>query len=102
MKGRPASGALLSQPMPTHRMKASWARRTSRAGRRRSCRRQANIEFVQAQSIRNKKMMDERDPVVREQSFAELRKTAADPKLAKDFLIRSSMIASVRRAAEIN
>ncbi len=65
-------------------------------------RRAANIEFVQAQSIRNKKMMDERDPVVRERSFAELRRAAADPKLAKDFLLRSSMIASVRRAAEID
>jgi 3-(3-hydroxy-phenyl)propionate hydroxylase len=64
-------------------------------------RRAANIEFVQAQSIRNKKMMDERDQAVREKSFADLRKTAADRKLAKDFLIRSSMIASVRRAAEI-
>jgi 3-(3-hydroxy-phenyl)propionate hydroxylase len=64
-------------------------------------RRAANIEFVQAQSIRNKKMMDERDQAVREKSFADLRKTAADRQLAKDFLIRSSMIASVRRAAEI-
>ena len=64
-------------------------------------RRQANIEFVQAQSIRNKKMMDERDPVVREQGFAELRRTASDPKLAKDFAAQL-MIASLRRAAEID
>jgi len=65
-------------------------------------RRQANIEFVQAQSIRNKRMMDERDPKVREANFAELREIAADRTRAKEFLLRSSMIASVRRAAAIS
>jgi len=64
-------------------------------------RRQANIEFVQAQSIRNKQLLDERDPAVRAQRLDELRRTGADPALAKQFLLRSSMIASVRRAAEI-
>jgi 3-(3-hydroxy-phenyl)propionate hydroxylase len=64
-------------------------------------RRQANIEFVQAQSIRNKELLQERDPTVRARRLDELRRTAADPALARDFLLRSSMIASVRRAAEI-
>lgn len=33
--------------------------------------------------------------------FDELRRTAADPALAKDYLLRSSMIASAQRAATI-
>jgi 3-(3-hydroxy-phenyl)propionate hydroxylase len=65
-------------------------------------RRAANIEFVQAQSIHNKKLLEERDPVVREAHFDELRRTAADPAAARDYLLRSSMIWSVRRAASID
>ena len=64
-------------------------------------RRQANIDFVQAQSIRNKQLLEERDPQLRARRLDELRRTAADPALAKEFLLRSSMIASVRRAAAI-
>lgn len=64
-------------------------------------RRTANVEFVQTQSIGNKKMLEEADPQKREQTFAELRRIAADRDAAREFLIRSSMIASVRRAAEI-
>ena len=64
-------------------------------------RRTANVEFVQTQSIANKRMLEEADPAKREKNFAELRRTADDPKAARDFLIRSSMIWSVRRAAEI-
>jgi 3-(3-hydroxy-phenyl)propionate hydroxylase len=64
-------------------------------------RRQANIEFVQAQSIRNKELLQERDPAVRAERLAELRRTASDRGRAREFLLRSSMIASVRRAAEI-
>jgi 3-(3-hydroxy-phenyl)propionate hydroxylase len=64
-------------------------------------RRTANIEFVQSQSIGNKKMLEEADPATREQTFAQLRRIAADPDETREFLIRSSMIGSVRRAAEI-
>jgi hypothetical protein len=39
---------------------------------------------------------------VRAERLAELRRTAADRALAREFLLRSSMIASVRRAAEID
>jgi len=65
-------------------------------------RRTANIDFVQTQSISNKKMLEEADPAKREKTFDELRRIAADRDAARDFLIRSSMIWSVRRAAEIN
>jgi 3-(3-hydroxy-phenyl)propionate hydroxylase len=65
-------------------------------------RRTANIDFVQTQSIANKKMLEEADPARRRQIFDELRRTAGDREAARDFLIRSSMIWSVRRAAEIS
>jgi 3-(3-hydroxy-phenyl)propionate hydroxylase len=65
-------------------------------------RRTANIDFVQTQSISNKKMLEEADPAKREKTFDELRRIAADRDAARDFLIRSSMIWSVRRAAEIS
>jgi len=65
-------------------------------------RRTANVEFVQTQSIANKRMLEEADSVARERNFDELRGIAADRELARDFLIKSSMIWSVRRAAEIS
>jgi 3-(3-hydroxy-phenyl)propionate hydroxylase len=61
-------------------------------------RRQAQIEFVQELSARNKRLLEERDPKVRAERLAEVRRTAEDPKLAREFLFKSSMIASVRRA----
>ena len=64
-------------------------------------RRAANVEFVQAQSISNKRLLEERDPAVRTQHFDELRRTGADPARAREYLIRSSMIWSVRRAASV-
>jgi len=64
-------------------------------------RRHANIEFVQAQSIRNKELLQEREPAVRAERLEQLRRTGADRARAREFLLRSSMIASVRRAAAI-
>ena len=64
-------------------------------------RRAANIEFVQAQSIRNKELLQERDPGQRARRLDELRRIAADRVSQKAYLIKSSMIWSVQRAAEI-
>jgi 3-(3-hydroxy-phenyl)propionate hydroxylase len=64
-------------------------------------RRTIAIDDVQAQSIRNKKLLTENDPAVRRRNHDELRRTAEDPKLARDFLLRTSMIASLQRAAAI-
>jgi len=64
-------------------------------------RRTATIEFVQANSIRNKKTLEERDPAVRKARFEELVRTANTPELARAYLINSSMIAAARRAAEV-
>lgn len=64
-------------------------------------RRTATVEHVQANSIANKKTLEERDPAVRRARFEELLHTAETPELARRFLINSSMIAAVRRAAEV-
>ncbi|MGQ0662857.1 MAG: FAD-dependent oxidoreductase [Pseudomonadota bacterium] len=64
-------------------------------------RRQTNIEYVQAMSIRNKQLLEERDPKIRSSRLDEIRRIGADRKLARDFLIDSSMIASVKRANSI-
>jgi 3-(3-hydroxy-phenyl)propionate hydroxylase len=60
-------------------------------------RRTVNIEYVQEGSIRNLQLLAERDPAVRRARFDEIRRAHADPAQAKAFLLRSSMIASVRR-----
>jgi 3-(3-hydroxy-phenyl)propionate hydroxylase len=65
-------------------------------------RRQINIEYVQALSIRNKKLLEERDPRVRAERLDEVRRIAADPAQARAYLMNSSMINSVRRAQQIH
>ena len=62
-------------------------------------RRTVAIEFVQQQSIENKRRLEARDPEVRARHLAELREVADDPALARQFLLRTSMITSQRRAA---
>ena len=64
-------------------------------------RRTVNVEYVQEGSIRNLRTLAERDPAARKARFDELRRANADPQLARQFLLQSSMIASVRRAAAI-
>ena len=43
----------------------------------------------------------EKDPAVRRKNHDELRRTAEDPKLARAFLLRSSLIESLREAEQI-
>jgi 3-(3-hydroxy-phenyl)propionate hydroxylase len=64
-------------------------------------RRPLNIEFVQQQTVANKKRLEERDPKLRQAHFDELRRTAADPVLHSRFLRRTSLIESARKAREI-
>jgi len=64
-------------------------------------RRPLNIEYVQQQTVVNKKRLEERDPKVRQANFDELRRSADDPRLHKQFLMRTSLIESVRKAARI-
>jgi len=64
-------------------------------------RRTITTEFVQKQTMQNKKRLEERDPASRRRELDVLRKTASDPERAKAFLMDTSMLASVRRAATI-
>ena len=64
-------------------------------------RRHVAVAHVQAITIRNKKLMAEADPQTRRRNRDELRRAADDPSLAREFLLRASLISSVREAAEI-
>ena len=64
-------------------------------------RRTIAVEFVQEQSIANKKRLEAHEPDVRKQNLDELRAIAADPARARQFLLRTAMIASQRRAESI-
>lgn len=61
-------------------------------------RRTLNVEFIQEQTIANKKRLEEKDPAARRQRLDELRAIGEDPVRQKQFLLRSSLIASVRKA----
>src|SRR5665213_130329 len=62
-------------------------------------RRTVAVEFVQEQSIANKKRLEARDPDARRRNLGELREIAADPARARQFLLRTSMLASQKRVA---
>ncbi len=64
-------------------------------------RRSVTHEFVQQQTMANKKRLEARDPETRKRNLAELAETAADPVRAREFLLRTSMIAMQRRAESI-
>jgi 3-(3-hydroxy-phenyl)propionate hydroxylase len=59
-------------------------------------RRPLNIEYVQQQTIANKKRLEEKDPAVRANNSEALRRTAADPIAHRAYLLRASLIESVR------
>ncbi|AXC50538.1 FAD-dependent oxidoreductase [Paracoccus suum] len=62
-------------------------------------RRSLSINFVQAQSIENKKRLEASDPETRRENMENLRQIAADPVKAKAFLLGSSMLRAQRTAA---
>lgn len=61
-------------------------------------RRPLNIEYVQEQTVANKKRLEEREPAQRARRFQELREMADDPQRHKAFLMRASLLESTRRA----
>jgi 3-(3-hydroxy-phenyl)propionate hydroxylase len=65
-------------------------------GRYERQRRKVALETVQAQSVRNRQIMNTRDPAVRQAYYDDLRATADDPVRARAYLLRSSMIQSLR------
>ncbi|MEA2937108.1 MAG: 3-(3-hydroxy-phenyl)propionate hydroxylase, partial [Alphaproteobacteria bacterium] len=64
-------------------------------------RRHVALQHTQAETMRNKRVLAEKDLAVRRQNHERLRRTAEDPKLARAFLLRSSLIESLREAEEM-
>ncbi len=62
-------------------------------------RRPVAIEYINASTANNKKLMEERDPEARRRAQEALCRTAEDPVTAKAFLMKSSMILALRAAA---
>ncbi len=65
-------------------------------GRYERQRRKVAIETVQAQALRNRKILNETDPQKRQAFYDDLRATADDPVRHKEYVMRSSMIQSLR------
>jgi 3-(3-hydroxy-phenyl)propionate hydroxylase len=64
-------------------------------------RRHVAIVHTQAQTMRNKRLLTERDPIVRQRNHDELRRTAETPELARKFLLRTALFDSLREAEAI-
>ena len=64
-------------------------------------RRQVNIEYVQAQTIRNKENLEARDPLAHEAFKVRMREAARDPSKRRAFLLGASMIDSLERAKQL-
>jgi len=64
-------------------------------------RRAATIEQVQSMSIRNKRLLEERDPDVSRTHMLELVAIASDPERARRHLLDTSMISGLRRSYEV-
>ena len=62
-------------------------------------RRPLNVEYVQQQTIANKRRLEEKDPAVRAQHNEDLRRTASDPVAHRAYLLRASLLDSVRKRA---
>lgn len=65
-------------------------------------RRTVNLEYVQEHSIRNLRRLNEKSEEKRTQNFEDLRRQASSREGRREFLLASSMIASVQRANAIS
>ncbi len=64
-------------------------------------RRAIAIEYINANTARNKKNIEERDPTLRRRTHDELRAIASNPKAAREYLRKTSMIDALQRAEAI-
>ena len=64
-------------------------------------RRSVAIEYINANTARNKKNIEERNPEARRKTHDELRAIAANPDAARDYLRKTSMIDALERAEAI-
>jgi 3-(3-hydroxy-phenyl)propionate hydroxylase len=65
-------------------------------------RRHVAREYIQTQTIANKKLMEERDVAARQAMFDELRRTADDPQAAKRYMRRAALLYSLQMANAIS
>jgi 3-(3-hydroxy-phenyl)propionate hydroxylase len=61
-------------------------------------RRSLNVEYVQAQTVQNKKRLEEQDPDARAAHFRDLEHIERDPQRQRAFLLRTSLLDSVNQA----
>lgn len=64
-------------------------------------RRKAAVDFVQAQTIQNKRLLEEQDLTVRNAHLHALHEAAADPERARAFMRRASLADSLKAAASV-
>jgi 3-(3-hydroxy-phenyl)propionate hydroxylase len=64
-------------------------------------RRHAAVEYVQAQTIANKRLLEERDPSVRRRNLDDMRRLANDPVRARQYMRRAALIESLKSAAAV-
>jgi 3-(3-hydroxy-phenyl)propionate hydroxylase len=57
-------------------------------------------DFVQQQTIQNKKRLEARDPEKRKANLDNLRATSRDPEKARQFMLQTSMITAMRRLGQ--
>ena len=58
----------------------------------------AQVDYVQAQTIQNKRSLEEKDPVIRRKHLDELRRISEDVKLHKQFLYHAGLFDSLNSA----
>jgi 3-(3-hydroxy-phenyl)propionate hydroxylase len=80
------------------KLAAVWRREAplDSMGRYERQRRKVALEVVQQQALRNRAILNQRDPALRRAYHDELRATVADPAKHRAYLLRSSMIQSLR------
>jgi 3-(3-hydroxy-phenyl)propionate hydroxylase len=61
-------------------------------------RKSVNLQYVQELSVKNKKQLEEKDPNIRQERFAFLRKMNSNDVLRREYLLNSSMINSIQTA----
>jgi 3-(3-hydroxy-phenyl)propionate hydroxylase len=64
-------------------------------------RRLVTLEYVQKHTIQNKRNLEATEPAAQARFRDDMRAIAADPARTRDYLLRISMIASLKRAAEL-
>lgn len=64
-------------------------------------RRHVAVKHTQTQTVRNKRLLEERDPAVRRRNHDELRRAADNPESARKFLLRTALFESLHEAEQI-